>query len=83
VQVVRLVEREIRVSPLRLGLVAKHIRGLTVRQAVAQLKFSKKKHSKVMFTYIHCALVSVYFSNTLKATASGAPSMSVLVLLVY
>ena len=47
VQVVRLVEKEIRISPMKLGLVAKLVRGLTVRQAVAQLMFSKKKHAKV------------------------------------
>ncbi|KAG5190738.1 hypothetical protein JKP88DRAFT_266799 [Tribonema minus] len=46
-QIVRRQELAIRVSPLKLNLVAKLVRGLTVRQAVAQLTFSKKKHAKV------------------------------------
>ncbi|CAM9496380.1 unnamed protein product [Discosporangium mesarthrocarpum] len=44
--------KEIRVSPWQLNLVAKMVRGLTVMDAMANMKFSKKKHSATMMRAI-------------------------------
>mmetsp|Transcript_7909 Transcript_7909/g.11976 ORF Transcript_7909/g.11976 Transcript_7909/m.11976 type:complete len:226 (+) Transcript_7909:96-773(+) len=45
-QIIVRTEKDIKVSYLKLNLVTKLIRDLTVRAAVAQLTFSKKKHAK-------------------------------------
>jgi ribosomal protein L22 len=42
------VRRQIRVSPQKLNLLTRQIGGLRVEDALTQMKFSKKRHSKVI-----------------------------------
>ena len=52
----RCVVRMVRISPQKLNLLAQQVRGLPVQEALNQMRFSRKRHSEIVYKALWSAL---------------------------